>query len=170
MSTDLHKTFVNSIVLRIGESLDRIDTCLKLLTDDLIWERKNTQTSSVGNLILHLNGNIRQYILSGLGGEKDIRQRDKEFDIGSRIGKKELWSKHKVLVLEALKIIQSLNDQDLSKKIRVQGFDTNPTDVLVHVTEHYSYHTGQIALLTKLITAKDLEFFKGQDLNVLNDL
>ena len=167
--TDLRDLFIDSIEVRIKESLDRIETCFGLLSEEMIWEKMNSQMNCAGNLVLHLNGNIRQYIISGLGMAKDVRQRNMEFELSSRIGKEDLWSAHHNTVTEALRIIVSMKNSGLTKKLRIQGFETNATDVLIHVTEHYSYHTGQIALLTKILSEKDLGFYKGLDLNNLNN-
>src|SRR4026209_2602342 len=61
------------------EYLPKIERCLERLTDEQIWWRANEESNSIGNLVLHLCGNARQWIISGVGGQPDARVRDTEF-------------------------------------------------------------------------------------------
>ena len=150
---------------RMTESLERITKCTRFLNDEQIWNRFNNETPSVGNLMVHLTGNIRQWIISTLTDSPDGRTRESEFDGSLDIPKEELNSSMKKVISRAIEIINGLNDESLSKTYWVQGFEESGTDIILHVVEHLSYHTGQIALHTKILTGKDLGFYAGQDLN-----
>jgi uncharacterized damage-inducible protein DinB len=164
-STDLLKT---EIVLKNEENLERIKTCLDQLNENQIWHRSNSHTNSIANLILHLNGNITQNILSSLGKEPDERQRAVEFSIEKGTNKEELILLISKCISKANQVIRETKEQRLLKEEIVQGFRMTGLSNLVHVCEHLSYHTGQIALLTKIITNQDLRFYDNLDLDQTN--
>ncbi|MBD79588.1 MAG: hypothetical protein CL840_11780 [Crocinitomicaceae bacterium] len=160
--------FKSEIILRNSENLDRIKVCFSQLNEKQLWHKPNSQTNSVANLVLHLRGNITQYIHSSIGNEPDNRQRDLEFSTQSGISKVELLEKITECVTKANRIIEQTDKQRLLNREKVQGFEMAGMGNLIHVAEHLSYHTGQIALLTKLMTEKDLGFYAGIDLNIPN--
>jgi len=158
----------SSVIFRMDENLKRIEHCFQLTDHNLLWRSANKSSNSIGHLVLHLNGNITQYIISCLGGKKDERNRQMEFDTEEKIEKSDLLRKHVSVIHTAKDVIQSLNGEQLKKKYKVQGFEMTGIDILVHVAEHYSYHTGQIAFWMKLNLNKDLDFYKDQNLDQLN--
>ena len=139
------------------------------LTEEEVWHKPNSNTNSIGNLILHLCGNISQYIHSSLGNQEDTRTRDIEFSTAGGFTKKELLVKIKIVTDKAIQIISSTSEQELIRKRKVQGFEYSGIGIIIHVTEHYSYHVGQIAYWTKLLKDKDLGFYEDYDLNILNE-
>jgi uncharacterized damage-inducible protein DinB len=150
------------------ESYTRIFKCLTLLDDDLVWKSVNPVTPPIGNLILHLCGNARQWILSGLGDLPDNRKRDEEFVVQKSIRKSDL-----IFLLENMKVnikqtLADLEEGQLTKPLVIQGFHETGFSVLVHVIEHFSYHTGQITTLTKIHTNTPTGYYAGFDLNKLN--
>lgn len=152
------------------ESYKRIYKCLSMIEDKDIWLSPNESIPSIGNLVLHLCGNARQWILSGLGDKTDNRVRSQEFLSHSNIKKSEL-----VFLLENLKInlnqtFQQLDSSVMSRNYTIQGFNVTGFSVLVHVLEHFSYHTGQITILTKWITNKNTNYYGDIDLDQLNKL
>ncbi len=151
---------------RIDENSERIEKCLSLLNEDEVWHQANTSTNSIANLILHLCGNIRQYIIAGLGSEPDYRQRELEFAARNSHTIHELLEELSDTAENAKEVISALEEDDLIKMYSIQGFNLSGISVIVHVVEHYSYHCGQIALLTKLIKNQDLGFYDGQNLNL----
>ena len=155
-------------VHHINLNLQRIGSCLDLVSEQEAWYRPNAHTNSIGNLVLHLCGNISQYILSGLGGAPDRRRRDDEFDYRGVISKDELFQKLTGIVEKATTIIKSLNEQQVTALYKIQSFEMTGTGILVHVTEHFSYHTGQVALIVKLLKKVDIGFYAGIDLNRTN--
>jgi len=148
------------------ESYNRIQNCLDRLDYDEVWKKPNKNSNSIGNLILHLIGNARQYICSGIGHQMDTRERDKEFVLESVCSKEELVERLRQLRVEIEKVIEEIDREDLTKKYMVQGFRETGMSIIIHVIEHFSYHTGQIALYTKLMKDEDLGFYAGLDLNV----
>jgi uncharacterized damage-inducible protein DinB len=160
--------FKAQIILRMKENTPRIERCLLELSEAEIWQRPNPASNSVGNLILHLCGNIRQYAISSLGQREDLRQRDAEFTAREGLTKSELLEKLKTTLGEALDTIQHANDREMLRVRAVQGFEMSGMGIAIHVCEHYSYHTGQIAFWTKLLKDKDLGFYADLDLNVMN--
>ncbi|MFN0173586.1 MAG: DinB family protein [Saprospiraceae bacterium] len=147
----------------------RIEKALAELTEAEIWQRPNPQSNSVGNLLLHLSGNITQYILSSLGGLPDHRVRDEEFAAEEGFSKAALFDKLCNTVNQATQIIRTSSREEMLRKRIVQGFEMSGIAIAVHVCEHYSYHTGQIAFWVKLLKNKDLGYYAGVNLNAKNE-
>ena len=139
--------------------LPKIERCLAQLTDEQIWWRPNEQSNSIGNLVLHLCGNVRQWIVSGLGGEEDFRQRQSEFDERRVISKAELRTRLKSVLTKVDGTLAQFDDSRLLETFQIQGTTVTALEAIFHVTEHFSMHTGQIILLTKMITGTDLRFY-----------
>ncbi len=155
-----------AIDILLDKSHPRIVKCLSELSDDEIWRRPNENLASVGNLILHLCGNVRQWIISGIGGAPDRRVRSKEFSETGPIPRAELLAKLDSTLREACGVIRNADRAKLTESRTVQGEVTNGVSVILHVCEHFSYHTGQISLHTKLLKNIDLGYYKDRDLNV----
>ena len=155
-------------VLRMNENCKRIGICLSKLNEEEVWRRPNPASNTIGNLIIHLSGNISQYILSALGGEEDRRQRSREFSDASGTDSGILLEGHGRIVGRAVEIIGEISEEDALKLRIVQGFSMDGISIIMHVVEHYSYHTGQIAYATKLMKSADLGFYKGIDLEKKN--
>ena len=149
----------------LDESLPRIKKCLDLLSDEEIWRQPNDETVSIGNLVLHLCGNVRQWIVSGLGGAEDPRDRDAEFAQRGTIPKADLAVRLEDTLREAAEAMDRVDAASLLETRRVQGQTETGLSILVHVVEHFSYHTGQISLAVKLLKGVDLGYYAGQDLN-----
>ncbi|MBN9481848.1 MAG: hypothetical protein BGO70_14870 [Bacteroidetes bacterium 43-93] len=164
----ISREFIEKSIYYIELNTPRIEKCLADLTEVEVWNQPNESTNSIGNLILHLCGNITQYILSSIGGLSDHRERDKEFSIKGGLSKAELLQKLQHTISSAVSVIKNCDEDSLVEIRSVQGFNLSGIGIIVHVTEHYSYHTGQIALLTKMLRNKDLGFYAGRDLNVHN--
>jgi uncharacterized damage-inducible protein DinB len=167
-NNDFIKEFIVQSVYRIGLSSERIEKSFLLLNEEDAWKRPNESSNSIGNLVLHLCGNITQYAISSLGGKQDNRVRDLEFSTKSGYTKEELLSKLRAVVNEATSVIQNTTEEELLRMRSVQGFDISGIAIVIHVVEHYSYHTGQIAFWTKLLKDKDLGFYAGVNLNKKN--
>lgn len=157
--------FKDQSILRLNENPPRILNCLDRLDEDQVWQKPNSNSNSIGNLILHLCGNIRQYAISSLGNLLDDRERDQEFSASGGVSKSELFDNLKSTIEEACDVINHQSEEDLLKIRNVQGFELSGIGVIIHVVEHLSYHTGQIAYWTKILTEDDLGFYAGIDLN-----
>ena len=138
--------------------LPRIEACVRALSPDQIWWRANPASNSVGNLVLHLEGNVRQWIVSGLGGAPDRRQRDKEFSELGPIPRRALLARLRQVVAEADRVLGRLNAAALTRTYSIQGFRVTGLRAVFSVAEHFSHHAGQIILLTKMLGGKDLGF------------
>ncbi len=157
--------FKEQSIYRIRESHKRIIACLDLLDESQIWLKPNLALNSTGNIVLHLCGNITQYIISTLGGAPDLRNRDAEFAVTGGKTKTELKSLFNTVIEQSILCIERTTNEDLSVLKKVQVYELTGVGIIIHVTEHLSYHTGQIAFLTKLLVEKDLGFYAGLDLN-----
>lgn len=133
---------------------------IELLSDEEIWWRVNDASNSVGNLILHLCGNMRQWIISGLGGAEDIRRRDLEFSEKGPIPRAELIEKLRATVRDASNVIRRLTAKDLVREYSIQGYRVTGYEAAIHVTTHIAYHAGQIIYVAKMKRARDLGFTK----------
>ncbi len=138
--------------------LPRIARCLSLLSAKEIWWRGNSASNSAGNLALHLEGNVRQWIVSGLGGAPDRRQRDLEFTARGPLSRRELLRRLTKTVNQACRVLGKLPPRGLGRARRIQGFRVSGFQAVAHVTEHFAYHTGQIVYVTKLLRRRDLKF------------
>jgi uncharacterized damage-inducible protein DinB len=146
-----------------GDYLPKIERCLEKLSDEQVWWRANPESNSIGNLLLHLSGNVRQWIVSGIGGAPDARVRQQEFDERSMIPRAELLGLLKQTLSEFDDTLASLDPSLLLKERRIQGNDVVVLEAIFHVVEHFSMHTGQIILLTKMFKSMDLEFYDFTD-------
>jgi uncharacterized damage-inducible protein DinB len=142
---------------KLTELQGRIETCVGKLTPEQIWTRSAENDNAVGNLMLHLAGNVRQWIICGVGGAEDRRDRDSEFD--ARSGENAL-ERLRSTVEEAVALIAELPHARLSERKTIQKhWDVTTLEAIYHVVEHFSMHTGQIIFATKLLTAEDLGFY-----------
>lgn len=149
----------------IEESVPRIKKCLSKLSEEEIWRRPNEETVSIGNLVLHLCGNVSQWVLSGLGNITDERDRDSEFNETGGISADKLISDMEVLMQKVTGVLDNLSVADLLETRNVQGFQETGIAILIHVTEHFSYHTGQITYYVKANKNVDMNYYGGIDLN-----
>jgi uncharacterized damage-inducible protein DinB len=143
----------------VTEYLPKIEHCLEQLKDEQIWWRANPESNSIGNLILHLCGNARQWIISGLGGEPDHRYRDAEFAQRDVIEREKLLDMLRSTVNDVAQTLTGIDESILLETRKIQGNDVDVLYAIFHVTEHFSMHTGQIIMLTKMLTASDLRFY-----------
>lgn len=143
----------------LGDYLPKIERCLEKLTDEQIWWRPNEESNSIGNLILHLCGNARQWIIAGVGGQADNRNRDAEFEQRDPIARTELLTLMRSTLSEIQTILQTLDPATVLDLRKIQGHDVDILEAIFHVTEHFSMHTGQILMLTKMLTSSDLRFY-----------
>jgi uncharacterized damage-inducible protein DinB len=138
----------------------KIQRCLDVLPADALWRRADESENSVGNLLLHLSGNVRQWIVSGVGGAPDGRQRGAEF--AARAGEEApaLMARLRDTLVDADAVLASLDAASLQEGRRIQGRDVNVLDAVYHVVEHFSMHTGQIILLTKRFAPGRVQFYE----------
>ncbi len=166
LDENYHLYFIQEIRRRlVGECQERVLKCLDLLSEDEIWFRPNDHSNSVGNLILHLRGNVEQWLFSTLGKMDDTRKRKVEFSTQGGYSRDDL--KHMIVVLmrETDRILKNVHPTDLTQAYRVQGFEESGIAILIHITEHFSYHVGQITYFVKAHRNLDTGYYEGQDLD-----
>ena len=138
----------------------KIRLCLEELSDDDLWWRPNERSNSVGNLLLHLAGNVRQWIVSGVGGAPDRRRRQAEFDELGPLPRDEVLRRLEAALVDADRVLAGLEPAELAESRAIQGRDIDVFRAIYHVVEHFGMHTGQIAYITKLRTGADLGFYR----------
>jgi uncharacterized damage-inducible protein DinB len=142
---------------KMTQLFGRIETCVDKLTPEMMWARGASNENAVGNLVLHLAGNVRQWIVCGVGGAEDHRDRDSEFNAQS--GENTLTVLRSA-VEEAVAVIAALPHEQLQERRTIQKhYDVTVLEAIYHVVEHFSMHTGQIIFATKLLTNGDLGFY-----------
>jgi uncharacterized damage-inducible protein DinB len=129
--------------------LPRIERGLEVLPADDLWWRPHEGALSAGNILLHLTGNVRQWILSGMGGEPDQRERDSEFAATEGGSAEELAEDLARTVRQAAEVIEALPGEGLLEPLTIQGFQTTPSWAVYHVVEHFGWHTGQLVMIAK---------------------
>jgi hypothetical protein len=134
----------------LESALDRIKHCLGQLNDEQVWRRSRPGLNSIGNLILHLCGNLRQWIVSGIGGAADVRNRPAEFAEGGPIPKEELRRTLEAAVAEAKRVLAGVDARQLVELRRIQGFDVTGLTAIFDSVPHFRGHTQEIVHMTRL--------------------
>ena len=164
-ATTLTTAFIAEIKRRLfEESMVRLKKCLAELTEAQIWYRPNKSSNSIGNLVLHLHGNVRQWVVAGLGKNKDVRERQLEFDEQGPVSTKKMLADMDQLMVEVNAILDNTTSDDLLEVRNVQGFQESGLSILVHITEHFSYHVGQMTYIVKMLKDKDMGYYDGHNL------
>jgi uncharacterized damage-inducible protein DinB len=138
----------------------KIERCLEELSDEEIWWRANEELNSIGNLLLHISGNARQWIVSGVGGASDGRVRQQEFDRREVIPRAELLDLLKHTLEDVEGVLARLDADNLLERREIQNYNVTVLEAIYHVLEHFAMHTGQIILLTKMLKRMDMKFYE----------
>ncbi len=152
----------------------KISRALETLSREQVWWRPNEASNSIGNLLLHLCGNVRQWIVAGVGGAADVRDRPREFAERDSHSKAELLALLEATLAEAEAVMAQVeaelsrarSDEPLQRERQIQGFPQTVLDAIFHVVEHFSYHTGQIIYIAKLHEAGEVGFYDDRQLDV----
>jgi uncharacterized damage-inducible protein DinB len=152
--------FLDYSIRKLEQYLSRIVTCCDQLSDEQIWTRSGDHENAVGNLLLHLAGNVRQRIIGAVGGAPDTRERDQEFAARGDVAKAELIERLRATVTEAVAVLRALDPDRLTEICLMAKQPVPILEAIYHVVEHFSMHTGQILFATKLLTGQDLGFYK----------
>src|ERR1700734_775741 len=160
-SNPVADNFLDYAAKRLHQSQKSIAGCLDKLTDDQMWHRGGDHENSVANLLLHLEGNMRQWILHGIADQPDIRQRDEEFTLIPSTNSAEARARFNATLDESARVIAALPPDRLLIVIDPQPTGTwrhtTTLEAIFKVVGHVEMHTGQIILLTKQLTAADLD-------------
>jgi hypothetical protein len=148
-----------SRVKLLDEYWPRLKQCVEGLTPEQVWWRPNPASNSIGNLILHLNGNVRQWLIASFSGQEDHRHRDAEFAERHTIAPAELLATLGATMEEASTVVSRLTETDLLRTFHIQGYTVTGTAAVYQVVEHFGMHYGQIVYLTKMMQGRDLAFY-----------
>ncbi len=169
MSTSMNEQLVEQLEVRLIEcGIHRILACVEKLSDDQLQYRPNSNSNSINNQILHLNGNVRQWLIASLTDKNDARRRDEEFDVNNKRSKSELISILQELEKDVRSTFPFILKSDLTKKIHVQCYHETAVSIIVHVIEHFSYHLGQVTYITKMLLDIDTGYYAGMELDKVN--
>jgi uncharacterized damage-inducible protein DinB len=138
----------------------KIRRCLDVLPSDALWRREDEQSNSIGNLLLHLAGNVRQWIVSSVGGAPDSRHRQGEFEAHDGADVETLFAALRRALDDADAVIATLTPERLLERRAIQGRDVSVLEAVYHVVEHFALHTGQIILLTKRHAPGRIRFYE----------
>jgi hypothetical protein len=144
----------------LEEYWPRLRASVDLLTDDQVWWRPNHASNSVGNLILHLNGNVRQWLVAAFTHSEDARDRSAEFAERQIISAAKLLDTLGHTMHEVAGVLPRISEPDLLATYRIQGYTVSGLDAVYQVVEHFGMHYGQIVYITKLLRAADLGFYR----------
>ena len=148
--TDIAQTFLGESRQYLRDTyLTAIERSVAPLTDAQVWWRPNEASNSIGNLILHLSGNVRQWIVGGVGQQPNERNRQLEFDGREAIPKEQLLARLRTVLDEADAVLASLTEARMTEPREIHGHDTTVLKAIYHVVEHFSTHTGQILWIVK---------------------
>lgn len=160
MAQSLDRIFLEFSQKKLRQLAGRIEDCLGRLNADQVWARGHENENAVGNLVLHLCGNVRQWIISGVGGKPDIRARDREFAARGGVEPGELAERLKITVEEAATVLGRVSAERLAETVTIQKYDLTVMEAIAHVVEHFAQHSGQIMFVTKMLTGQDLGYYK----------
>lgn len=144
---------------KLNRNLGQIVRCAGLLTAEELWQRPNERSNAIGNLIIHLTGNVGQWIMDGIAGETYPRDRDAEFAQRAPLDTERIVSRLEAAVARAIKIISELDAESLEQRRSIQSYDVSVLRAVLHVVEHFSWHAGQIVYAAKAIRDVDLSLY-----------
>jgi uncharacterized damage-inducible protein DinB len=144
----------------LGQYWPRLRECVESLTDEQVWWRPNEASNSIGNLILHLNGNVRQWLVDSFNRSEDQRDRPAEFSQREGLSAAALLEKLAATMDQAAAVLARLTTEDLLAPYEIQGYHVTGLDAVYQVVEHFGLHYGQIAYITKGLEGKDLGFYR----------
>jgi uncharacterized damage-inducible protein DinB len=155
----IDRVFIDYSLKKLRQLASRVQDCLAKLDDRKVWLRGSDAENAIGNLVLHLSGNVRQWIVSGVGGAADNRIRDREFSARGDISRAEMAERLTQTIDEATRVLAGVTADRLLEMVTIQGYEVTVMECIYHVVEHFSGHTGQIIYATKAVTGSDLGFY-----------
>lgn len=155
--TDIAKQFIaDSRAFLSSDYLPKIERCLEALNDEDIWWRANEGSNSIGNLLLHLEGSTRTWIMNVAGGSHSPRDRQQEFDEREQIPRAELMARLKQTLAEADEVLARIDSEVLLERRQTPWEDVTVLWAVYHAVEHFAMHTGQIIMLAKMRSEENL--------------
>ncbi len=146
---DVSAAYIDEAIHQLREGLGKIQHCLSQLDEQQIWWRPHEAQNSIANLMLHLGGNLQQWIISGVGGEPDVRNRPREFACRGPIPQKDLWCDLTAIVDAAVAVLDDHAAERLLELRRIQGFDKTILSAIFDSVGHFRGHVQEIISLTR---------------------
>jgi len=162
MDSEIAQLFLAHSIKRLRQMTAHIESCFSRLSDDQVWSRGATHENSIGNLILHICGNARQWIGHGVGEEPDVRNRPSEFSARGGLSRAELLSHLHSTVDHAVAIIEKVTPERMVERINPQHEVVSVLDAIYQVVGHVQLHTGQIIFAAKILAGEDLGLYRPQ--------
>jgi len=153
---EVSRVFLDTSRFFLTGHLNDINHCLNIVSDEDLWWRPNEESNSIGNLLLHILGGLNQWILAGIAGMNVHRARQQEFGQRSPLPKEDLLSQLNAVLHDVDKAIGAIDPSQLSNKMQIAGKEITWMFAIYLMIQHFSAHTGQIIMVTKLRTGKDL--------------
>jgi uncharacterized damage-inducible protein DinB len=144
----------------LGQYWPRLREAVAPLTEEQIWWRPNESSNSIGNLLLHLNGNVYQWLVASFGDQEDNRNRPAEFAARTGCTAAELLERLGATLHAAGAVLDRFTAEELLATHAIQGYKVRGLDAVYHVVEHFGMHYGQILYIAKSLTNRDLGFYK----------
>ena len=141
----------------------KIRLAVESMPAERLWWRPNETSNSVGNLLLHLTGNVRQWMLSGVAGQADVRKRNMEFAARGGATASDMLDGLDATLAEVDEVLRALLPSELLERRAIQGRDTTVMEAVYHVVEHFAGHTGQIIWIAKMSTPGSVRFYEDGD-------
>jgi uncharacterized damage-inducible protein DinB len=161
---DIPRLFLNfSREKLLTQYWPRLRQCVESLTDEQVWWRPNEASNSIGNLMLHLNGNVRQWLVAPFKKLEDVRNRPKEFSEREILPARALLGQLEATMVQAAEVLDRLTEIDLRTIFQIQGYTVTGLHAVYQVVEHFGLHYGQIAYITKVLRSADLGFYRELD-------
>ena len=161
MSADLAGLFLERSRYYLStEYWTKLHCAVDALPADRLWWRPNEQSNSVGNLLLHLTGNIRHWIVSGVQGAPSSRNRAAEFAAQEGAPAAELLAALERALAEVDSVLSRLRAENLRERHTIQGREVTVFEAVLHVVEHFAYHVGQIVFVAKLCNPGAIRFYE----------
>lgn len=149
-SEDVTSAVIAEVVQRFDACVAQIAHCLAQLSEEQMWWRPHESMNSIGNLVLHLTGNVRQEIVSAIGGAEDIRKRPAEFAERGPISKGELIAQLREVVSDACNVLSKTSAEKLLEECRIQNSDETGWSAVIGCTTHFRGHSQEIICLTRM--------------------
>jgi len=160
--SSLQQSVADYCVGKLADSVKLVEKCLRLLSVEQVWHRPNEVSNSIGVLVLHLTGNVNQWINKTLGGDQFERDRPAEFACRDPLPTEDILTDLKQAVSRACDVVRELPLDKLTELVTVQGYTVPGVGAVIHVVEHFSLHTGQIIYATKILINRDLSEYDEQ--------
>jgi hypothetical protein len=139
----------------------QLRACIESLSNEQVWWRPNESSNSIGNLVLHLNGNVGQWLVASFNRLEDRRDRPAEFNAQGGISAAALLARLGTTMQQASEVLSRLTEEDLRAPFDIQGYHVSGLDAVYQVVEHFGIHYGQILYITKMLRSEDLGFYRN---------